>query len=116
MTQDLTTRIRAVRFTPVRLREGYDMAEVDTFLDELEQAVLQQAPLRPLVDRARFNPVRLREGYDMRDVDDFLEALVCDSEGVSAPVAASGSATSVDAAASVIQEERGLLSRLFGRK
>src|ERR1041384_2631975 len=25
------------RFTPVRLREGYDMGEVDQFLDEVEQ-------------------------------------------------------------------------------
>ncbi|MBV9829979.1 MAG: DivIVA domain-containing protein, partial [Marmoricola sp.] len=24
------------RFTPVRLREGYDMGEVDAFLDEVE--------------------------------------------------------------------------------
>ena len=24
------------RFTPVRLREGYDMGEVDQFLDEVE--------------------------------------------------------------------------------
>ena len=24
------------RFTPVRLREGYDMGEVDRFLDDLE--------------------------------------------------------------------------------
>ena len=29
--------IEAKRFTPVRLREGYDMAEVDQFLDEVEQ-------------------------------------------------------------------------------
>jgi DivIVA domain-containing protein len=28
--------VRDKRFTPVRLREGYDMAEVDAFLDEVE--------------------------------------------------------------------------------
>jgi DivIVA domain-containing protein len=28
--------VRAMRFTPVRLREGYDMGEVDEFLDEVE--------------------------------------------------------------------------------
>src|SRR6187549_3942151 len=28
--------VRSKRFTPVRLREGYDMGEVDQFLDEVE--------------------------------------------------------------------------------
>jgi DivIVA domain-containing protein len=28
--------VRNKRFTPVRLREGYDMREVDQFLDEVE--------------------------------------------------------------------------------
>ena len=28
--------VKAMRFTPVRLREGYDMGEVDEFLDEVE--------------------------------------------------------------------------------
>ena len=28
--------VRNKRFTPVRLREGYDMGEVDQFLDEVE--------------------------------------------------------------------------------
>ncbi|GAA2070547.1 hypothetical protein GCM10009821_04670 [Aeromicrobium halocynthiae] len=28
--------VRAVRFSPVRLREGYDMREVDLFLDDVE--------------------------------------------------------------------------------
>ena len=28
------------RFTPVRLREGYDMGEVDQFLDEVEACLL----------------------------------------------------------------------------
>ena len=107
MRDDLVARIHGVRFTPVRIREGYDMGEVDRFLDELEQAVQQQAPLRPMVDGARFSPVRLREGYEMRDVDDFLERLVRDYEGAPAP-----SPTSVD---SVIEEQRGLLSRLLGR-
>jgi len=29
--------VRSKRFTPVRLREGYDMGEVDQFLDEVEE-------------------------------------------------------------------------------
>lgn len=32
----LADDVRAVRFSPVRLREGYDMREVDLFLDDVE--------------------------------------------------------------------------------
>lgn len=45
--------IRAARFTPVRLREGYDMSEVDRYLDELSEAyeaelVAASQPVPPL--------------------------------------------------------------------
>lgn len=33
--------VRNKRFTPVRLREGYDMAEVDAFLDEVEAELIR---------------------------------------------------------------------------
>ena len=35
--------VRNKRFTPLRLREGYDMAEVDAFLDEVEAELIRLA-------------------------------------------------------------------------
>ncbi len=35
-------RVAHARFTPVRLREGYDMVEVDLYLDSLERAASGQ--------------------------------------------------------------------------
>jgi len=69
-----------VRFTPVRLRTGYDMGEVDAYLDQVKAHLLAldaavegtgpaPAPLAP----AFFSPVRLREGYDISEVDAFLD-------------------------------------------
>jgi DivIVA domain-containing protein len=75
VNEDLVREIGKVRFTPVRLREGYDMGEVDRFLDELETDVAAGRSIRTRVDQARFTPVRLREGYDMGAVDHFLEWL-----------------------------------------
>jgi DivIVA domain-containing protein len=69
-----------VRFSPVRLREGYDMGEVDQHLDLVKQtldaldaAVAGQAPVPGVLPSPRFTPVRLREGYDMGEVDAFLD-------------------------------------------
>lgn len=68
-----------VRFSPVRLREGYDISEVDDHLDlvkqtldALDRAVLEGAPVPGSLPAPRFRPVRLREGYDMGEVDAFL--------------------------------------------
>ena len=33
--RDLAQRVTRVRFTPVRIRRGYDIAEVDHYLDRL---------------------------------------------------------------------------------
>ncbi|MGO4257277.1 DivIVA domain-containing protein [Marmoricola sp. RAF53] len=101
---DLAQRVRSSRFTPVRIREGYSMGEVDKFLDLVEDALERGRDLGPLVGPVRFTPVRLREGYDMGDVDKFLEEMV---EEQRRPVA-------VDPG--VITEQRGLLARLFGRR
>jgi DivIVA domain-containing protein len=61
-----------VRFTPVRLREGYDLAEVDRLLDHLVAGVLAGEPLGPIVAAARLGRTRLRVGYDVGQVDEFL--------------------------------------------
>ena len=131
MSDDLARRIHDVRFTPVRLREGYDMGEVDDFLDELVDAVAMGRPIQPLVDAARFTPVRLREGYSIGDVDAFLEQLAVDAStgGPAEPgtevVGPGGSGGPVHrpprtdpphaVTDSVISEQRGLFARLFRR-
>jgi DivIVA domain-containing protein len=68
-----------VRFSPVRIREGYDMGEVDAHLDlvkqtldALDRAVSGGGALPGALPAPRFTPVRLREGYDMGEVDAFL--------------------------------------------
>jgi len=90
-----------VRFTPVRVREGYDMAEIDGFLDHVVEAAERGEPIAPMVDRVTFTRVRFREGYEIGEVDQFLRQL----QGAGP--------TAVDPG--VIQEQRGLLSRILGR-
>jgi DivIVA domain-containing protein len=69
-----------VRFTPVRLRTGYDMGDVDAYLDRvkahldrLDAAVAGTGQAPGPLARAVFTPVRLREGYDIGEVDAFLD-------------------------------------------
>jgi DivIVA domain-containing protein len=65
------------RFTPVRLREGYDVTEVDEFVDRVMATVNGEPVERPVTAReirkVQFTPVRMREGYDVVEVDLFLE-------------------------------------------
>ncbi|WP_227467256.1 DivIVA domain-containing protein [Nocardioides lijunqiniae] len=92
--------IESQRFTPVRLRHGYEMSAVDELLDEAcvaHTALIQEnddlearlvdprevpggpATMRVMrpeaVREARFEQVRWREGYDIGEVDDFLAAV-----------------------------------------
>lgn len=97
--------ITTVRFTPVRLREGYEMGEVDALLDQLAASVAADQPIDDLVRAARPARVRLREAYKIAEVEALLEQL--------APGSRPAPATSSQE--SVIQERRGLLSRVFGR-
>jgi DivIVA domain-containing protein len=69
---ELVETIRRVRFTPVRLREGYAMDAVDQLLDRLEQAAAQGAGLQALAEQAGLRTSRWREGYDRVEVDRFL--------------------------------------------
>ena len=69
---DLVEQITQARFRPVRVREGYDMSDVDDLLDRVVAALGRGEPVAPLLDGARLGHVRLREGYDIADVDQFL--------------------------------------------
>lgn len=62
-------------FRTVRGREGYDMEEVDRFLDRLAEALGHEPPSMTAeqVMGQRFEAVRMRMGYDMLDVDRFLD-------------------------------------------
>jgi DivIVA domain-containing protein len=72
---DLVEAIAIARFNPVRVREGYDMAQVDDLLDRIVAALGRGEPVAPLLEGVRFSRVRLREGYNIDEVDQFLVAL-----------------------------------------
>lgn len=70
-------RRAAPTFTPVRLREGYNMVEVDAFVHRVMATVNGEPIDRPVtpreIRRVQFTPVRLSEGYDVTEVDAFLD-------------------------------------------
>ena len=66
------------RFQVTKFREGYDMVEVDDFIDELISAAqalnpIQLAIMPDLILNKKFQVTKFREGYDMVNVDDFLD-------------------------------------------
>lgn len=66
----------SARFSTTRLRPGYDMEQVDAFLDAVRDTFLgvRQPPLTAEEIRAeQFATTRLRPGYDEQEVDAFLE-------------------------------------------
>ena len=114
---DLVSRISAVRFTPVRFRESYEMEQVDELLDRLEEAASRGHSLGPVADTAHLQTGKWREGYDIGEVDQFL----ADIGTAAPPVTESRTQTPYGpsfpvAPASMIEEKPGLMSRLFGRK
>lgn len=92
---ELAAVIKAQRFTPVRMIEGYDMDEVDIFLDRAERAAsaADADPTDAIVlleelPSIYFMPVRFSEGYDMGEVDDFLDGVL--APGLADLIAGSG--------------------------
>jgi DivIVA domain-containing protein len=68
--------IEARTFSTVRLRLGYDMAEVDAFLGEIRATFLgiREPPLTPAEIRiTQFSTTRLRPGYYYLEVDAVLD-------------------------------------------
>ncbi|MEQ4523270.1 DivIVA domain-containing protein [Nocardioides kribbensis] len=120
---ELARLVETARFTPVRLRSGYDMGQVDDFLADLVQTLRSGGdPVAPAT-AARFATVRLREGYETADVDALLDEVVVRSGGTPRvrrdaddPRPAGGPGHGAPAGTgSVVQEQKGLLARLFHR-
>ena len=107
---ELSSRIQNIRFTTVNLREGYDIGEVDEFLDRIVVEDRAGRPIGSLVQDARFAKVRFRSAYDIDEVDRFLAGLVGlqvrGLDAVANPTTTTGS---------VIEERPGLFRRLFRR-
>lgn len=68
-----------VKFSLTRFREGYELAEVDAFLDSLRDTLIQWESgrqgviLSAEVVEQRFAVTRFRNGYDQDQVDNFLD-------------------------------------------
>ncbi|PZF79665.1 DivIVA domain-containing protein [Jiangella anatolica] len=62
-------QVPGARFLVVRMREGYDIGEVDAFVDRILAAALTTDAVR----QVQFTTVRLRAGYDMQAVDEYLD-------------------------------------------
>jgi DivIVA domain-containing protein len=88
MTHPITAQeLSAVKLSRVRWREGYDIAQVDTFLAAAVAALGAGAPgaggaaMRPqdVVDE-RFRTTMLRTGYSQDEVDDLLDRVAAGLE------------------------------------
>ncbi|WP_018655257.1 DivIVA domain-containing protein [Actinomadura flavalba] len=69
--------IQSVQFTGSRLRLGYDVRDVDAFLDRVIGGLRGEAPQVSSRDvrECTFACVRLGPSYDEREVDEFLRQL-----------------------------------------
>jgi DivIVA domain-containing protein len=66
------------RFTVTKYRAGYATADVDAFIDRIEETLGLRPRYGPPVTPAdiaavQFRVVRLRRGYEMREVDEALD-------------------------------------------
>jgi DivIVA domain-containing protein len=80
MTQsppDPPTPLDRLSFARTKLREGYEIGEVDDFLRLAHRAIESRDGSVTSTDvlSARFGPVRLREGYAMGEVDTELDRI-----------------------------------------
>lgn len=91
------------RFSTTRLREGYDVADVDDAVDRVLVALADGATSMTASDVSslRFNPVRLAEGYDMGEVDNWLDQAAAElarTSGGAAPATPAAPGTPASAA------------------
>jgi DivIVA domain-containing protein len=80
MNDDLLARIQTASFRTVRLRGGYDVDEVDRFLDRLAAGLRAGEDIRSLLSVPPFPLAGWRPGYDVDDVDAFLAELRVNAE------------------------------------
>ena len=73
----LVILLQDVEFETVRLREGYDIDQVDLALRRLREAAAGGHPLASLVADLKFDSGLLRLGYHIDNVDRFLALLDC---------------------------------------
>lgn len=79
------------RFRATKFREGYDLDEVDDYLDRIvatlraRQAGEAGDVTLADLDTVAFTATRFREGYEMADVDDFLDRVRVELGGKPAP-------------------------------
>jgi DivIVA domain-containing protein len=74
----LSERAASGDFSTTRLRPGYDIEEVDAFLEAIRQTFLGMREPTLTVDDIRnkkFSTTRLRPGYDEEEVDAFLDSV-----------------------------------------
>jgi DivIVA domain-containing protein len=72
----LGERVEARKFSTTRLRPGYDVEQVDAFLNAIRDTFLgiREPSLRPdEIRNKKFSTTRLRPGYDEEEVDAFLD-------------------------------------------
>lgn len=73
-----SSEVNKAKFSLTKFRAGYELAEVDGFLDSLHNALVQWESGRPgtilaaEVVQQRFAVTKFRNGYDQDQVDDFL--------------------------------------------
>ena len=92
----LATELTSARFGSTQFRQGYDMADVDRFVDEVVAALHSREPAEGLAARVRavrFSTTSWQRGYDMADVDDLLESVAASLEAGGTWVADAGTAT-----------------------
>jgi DivIVA domain-containing protein len=92
------------RFPGVRMREGYDLAEVDAFVDHI-RASLGTTLTADEVRHIQFTTVRLRFGYVMQAVDEYLDEVLAQVNAGPAPAPAAAAATPAGAVDAVAAEQ-----------
>ena len=120
MNEDLVTLVTEARFTPV-VREGYVMADVDGFLEQLADRLAVGAPVRELIEATRLPIASWKETYARYEVDLLLsqvkhKALTRDVEPEDklAPTPAAELHVPQPRAETVVEKkEKGLLARIF---
>ncbi|MDH5278764.1 MAG: DivIVA domain-containing protein, partial [Actinomycetota bacterium] len=104
---------RGPRFTVVKMAEGYNIAEVDAFIDTIDQRTPGE------VRGVQFSTSRLTRGYDEDEVDRFLdeyEARLTVAAGVTEPAHPSRAEPAPLTPAKGSEAQRGRLAHIPQRR